>query len=80
MKYISVATSYSIYQVPDETFQVLSSGAMTTPPYLVLEVMVMNGDAKKVGSVGSTVVGEDGFDVDGEEDEESPWVEDQPDD
>jgi len=31
---------------------------MTTPPSVVLEVMVMNGAAKKVGSIGTMTITE----------------------
>lgn len=68
MKHITVAQTYAIFEVPDETWEVLSSGAMQTPPIVVLEVMVLNGQAKKIGTIG-TLSFSDGEIVDEDEDE-----------
>jgi hypothetical protein len=48
-----------MYEVPDETYEYLSAGAVAQPPHIVLEVMAMNGQATKVGTVGTiTQLGE----------------------
>ena len=52
-KIITVPSQYTIYEVPDETFEVLPIGMKATPPQIVLEVMVMNGQAKRIGTVGT---------------------------
>ena len=83
-KYISVASHYMIYEVPDETFEVLPTGMKTSPSYLVLETMVLNGQAKRIGSVGMAEVGLDGPDII-EDDEEppegmGPWLEEEDED
>lgn len=68
-KYISVPASWAMYKVPDETFQLLANGTMALPTQVVLEVMVMNGEAESAGTVGTMVVAEGTEEEDTEEDE-----------
>ena len=68
-KYISVPISYMLYEVPDDTIQMLSSGVMTQPPQVVLEVMVANGQAKRVMQIGSIAIAPQ-MDEESEEDED----------
>jgi hypothetical protein len=83
MKYISVPVSYAIYEVEDDVIQLLSSGVMTQPPHVVLEVMVLNGQAKRVVQIGSVMINpelvsddeEEDEHEDGDEEGEVPWVE-----
>jgi hypothetical protein len=63
-KFISVPTAWAVYSVPDETFQLLPNGMATTPPQVVLEMMVMNGQAKRVARIGD-------FEIEGSDDERS---------
>lgn len=69
-KYISVPISYMLYEVPDDTIQVLSSGVMTQPPQVVLEVMVLNGQAKRLAQIGSIMVGPQGEETEEEDDDD----------
>lgn len=76
-KYISIPVIYGIYEVPDETFELLPNGMKIQPSNVVLEMMVMNGQAKKIGTIGAAALTFAQSDED--EDEEtgdSPWVED----
>lgn len=83
-KYISVASHYTIYEVPDETFEVLPTGMKTSPSYLVLELMVANGQAKRVGNVGmSPMEFEEILEEEGDEDPPEgmgPWLEEEDED
>lgn len=78
-KYISVPVSWALYEVPDDTVQLLSSGAIALPPQVVLETMVFNGQAKRIASIGSMKINHsDDDDVVTSEDEEpeegeGPW-------
>lgn len=76
-KYISVPVTYGIYEVPDETFELLPSGMKVYPAQVVLEMMVMNGDAKKIGNISAAAIHvEEAVEGEDEEGEDSPWVED----
>ena len=50
-KFITVPSSYVLYEVEDDVFQVISSGSLTLPPQVVLELMVVNGQAKRLGKI-----------------------------
>jgi len=79
-KYITVPTQYAIYEVPDEAFELLGTGMKMTPPQIVLEVLVMQGAAKRMGTVGTLTMDinsiEQEFDEDNDEPEEGegPWL------
>ena len=81
-KYISVATEYTLYEVPDDAMELLASGVVAQPPAIVLELMLINGKAKKVGSISTVLVpseavyANDDDDDSEEEGNDSPWVED----
>jgi hypothetical protein len=74
-KYISVADSYVIYELNDEAFELLSGGMLQQPPHVIMEVLVLHGAAKRLGSVNSST----DVDVTDEDEEppegEGPWVE-----
>lgn len=75
-KYLSVAESYAIYEVQDDVFEVLANGAFIQPPQVILEVLTMNGTAKKVAVIsvtGDIHTEEEGGDEPPEG--EGPWVE-----
>ena len=67
MKYISAPSQWAIYQVPDETFAMFGPQFIQLPPVAVLELMCMNGKAKRVGVAGGFEIGVD----DTEENEEA---------
>ena len=77
---MSVASQYTIYEVPDEAFELLSNGTIALPPSIVLETLVLNGMVKRVGTVGTlTMSTEDLDEVLEDEDEdppegEGPWL------
>jgi hypothetical protein len=75
-KYISVADSYSIYEVEDEAFELLPGYLRLQPPQVVLEVLMLGGHAKRVATVGtpSAPMMEEDEDEDPPEGE-GPWVE-----
>lgn len=81
-KFISVPIAYSLYEVPEDTYMLLSDGRLTQPVQLVLEVMVANGQARRVSTVSTLSLEE--FEQPEEEEEEgdestgtdSPWPED----
>ena len=50
-KIVTVASQYTIYEVPDEAFEVLSGGELAAPPQIVLETLVLNGQAVRIGKV-----------------------------
>ena len=52
-KFITVPSQYTIYEVTEEAAELLPMGIKITPPQIVLEVLVMNGNAKRVGTVGT---------------------------
>jgi hypothetical protein len=58
-KIISVPTAWTVFEVPDGAMQILSSGAITTPPHLVIELMVLAGKARKIGVVTSPTLIDD---------------------
>jgi hypothetical protein len=81
VKYVSVPASYALYEVPDESFLLLSDGRLRAPPQIVLELMVMNGQAKRSGTIATAAFGDDdnpiiGDDSEEESEDNSPWVED----
>jgi hypothetical protein len=82
MKYISVPVSYAIYEVEDDMIHLEPNGATSLPPHVVLEVMVLNGKAKRVVQIGSVMINpelvEDSEEEEHEDDDEEgevPWVE-----
>lgn len=81
-KYLSVAIAYAVYKVEDDMFEMLTSGELAQPPLVLLEVMTLNGQAERVGTVGSIMVNPNMPEDEEEEDEEDPpegsgpWVED----
>lgn len=81
-KIVSVASQYTIYEVPDDAFELLSNGITALPPAIVLETLVLNGKAVRVGTVGTLTMGLDEmpeeFDTEDMEDPpegEGPWLE-----
>lgn len=76
---ISVPVSYAMYEIEEDMFEMLTDGSITQPPLIVLEVMTLNGQAKRIGTVGSVLIGAK---IAGEEDEdeppegEGPWMDD----
>lgn len=79
--FISVASQYTIYEIEEGVAEVIGSGHLTQPPQIVLEVLVANGKAKRVGTVGTLnlenfTVMEDDDDDDDDEPEEGagPWL------
>jgi hypothetical protein len=76
-KIISVATSYTMYEVEDNIFEILSGGDLVQPAAIVLEVMAMNNQARRVGMV-STATPDGGLDEPTDEDDpaegEGPWL------
>jgi hypothetical protein len=52
-KVISVPASYNLYRVEDDLIHILEDGSITGPPLIVLEVMVMAGQAERIGAVGT---------------------------
>ena len=81
-RYVTVPSQYVIYELPDEAFEILPNGMKAVPAQIVLEVMVFNGQAKRVGTVGMPMIDitdEDESLEDGEEDPPEgagPWVSD----
>lgn len=84
-KYISVPAAYTLYEVPEDTFMLLNDGRLSQPVQLVLEVMVANGQARRVSSVSTITMSEEGYDElmeeegeegDDSEGNDSPWPED----
>ena len=82
-KFISVATQYAIYEVPDETFDVLPQGMKGNPPQIVLELMAMQGQARRLGTVSTLSMdmaeAQEFFESQDEDDEdesgeEHPWI------
>ena len=59
MKYVTAPTQWVTYQVPDETWVIYGPQMAMLPPAAVLEMMCMNGKAKRVCITGGFVVGED---------------------
>jgi len=47
-KLITVPTAWAVYKVPDEVMAIFGAGAISLPPQMVLESLVMNGLAKRV--------------------------------
>jgi len=72
MKTIAVAQTWAIYEVPEDTFELLPTGITTQPPQIVLEVMVMNGLAKKVATVGTMTLTAGESDEDEGDDDDMP--------
>lgn len=79
-KQLSVPVAWAIYEVPDDFVNMMSSGIVSSPPHVLLEVMVLQGQAKRLAVINSIAsydasLGdqEDAsglWDVPGEEDEE----------
>lgn len=80
MKYISVPTAYAIYELSDEAFLMIGEGRLEQPPYLVLEVLAMNGAAKRLATIGMESFTPEAQDEDEEGEDgsgnDSPWPED----
>ena len=69
---MAVPTVWTTYQVPDDVFSVIGS-AVGVPPSVVLEMMALNGSAKRVGTVtthGVEVLEEN----DDDEEKRGPWL------
>jgi hypothetical protein len=73
-KIISVASQYTLYEVEDNIFELLSGGDLVQPAAVVLDVMTMNGQAKRIGviSTGPLVGDENPFSTEDSEDDEEP--------
>lgn len=71
-KFISVPSAYVLYQVEDDVFQMITGSNLSMPPQVVLELMVMNGQAKRVGVVGTLELNQNAVEEEEEEDEEPP--------
>lgn len=75
---ISIPVSYALYEVEQEVFEMLTTGEVVQPPLVTLEVMALNGTAKRIGTVGSVMVGANITGSDDEEDELpeglGPWT------
>jgi hypothetical protein len=69
-KKIAIPCCWVVYKTSDEVFAVLGA-AVTTPPAIVLEVLAMEGKAKRVSVIHTLEVeGEDGHEHELDSDDE----------
>lgn len=80
-KIVSVASQFTMYDVPEDTFELLPDMSIGQPPGIVLETLVLNGLATRIGTVGTLTMTMDElseqFEDDGEDPPEGagPWLE-----
>lgn len=77
-KFVSIPVVWTVYECSDDVVAILGS-AITTPPHIVVELMVAQGQARKIKTI--TTKQATSVEVDGDEDEdgddekkETPWV------
>jgi hypothetical protein len=75
---ITVPSTYVVYEIEDDVSEMLPSYKHVAPPFVVLEVLVFEGKAKRLGSVASaSFAGEAGAGSEEEEEPpegEGPWL------
>ena len=74
---ISVASEYTMYEVEDDAFEMLHNGNLAYPPQIAMEVLVINGKARRIAKVSTLSLEQ--FSVIAEDDEEpeegdGPWL------
>ncbi len=54
---ISIPASYALYEVENDVFEMITTGEVVQPPLVTLEVLALNGQAKRIGTVSSVMIG-----------------------
>ena len=82
MAFIAIPASYAVYEVDD--VKLLSNDFKLTgnPPLVVLEVLTMSGQARRVGTIGTVSFNMNQAEADDEHEEEpdegsGPWLEEE---
>lgn len=71
--FISVPSGYTLFEVKEEFVHILENGDKVLPPVVILEVMALNGQAKKIGMIGTiTFAPNQGEEEDHDHDDDEP--------
>lgn len=75
-KILTVASQYTVYEIEEDSLEVFGGGMVTVPPQIVLEMMVLQNRAKRVGVINTLSF--DSSLVSREDDEEEDYEGDPP--
>ena len=72
MPFIAIPASYAVYEVDDVKLLNNNMKMSDNPPLVVLEVLTMSGQARRVGTIGTVSFNMNSTESDDEHDEEHP--------
>lgn len=73
-KFVAIPTTWTTYECQEDVIAVLGAN-ISTPPHIVLEMLVANGLAKKVAAITTTRATNVEEDKDGDDEEGNmPWL------